>query len=63
MDEQIVVDAKSAATPFPHNWEHMFGSCHIAVSQRQECKSLVGVRQKLVIASSGNARITGGHSK
>jgi hypothetical protein len=23
MEEQIVVDANSAATPFPHNWEHM----------------------------------------
>ncbi|MEA3162796.1 MAG: xylan 1,4-beta-xylosidase, partial [Verrucomicrobiota bacterium] len=32
MEEQIVVDAQSAATPFPHFWEHIFGSCHASVT-------------------------------
>jgi xylan 1,4-beta-xylosidase len=32
MEEQIVIDAQSPATPFPHNWEHMFGSCHASVT-------------------------------
>jgi len=32
MDEQIIVDAQSPAAPFPHFWEHMFGSCHASVT-------------------------------
>jgi xylan 1,4-beta-xylosidase len=32
MEEEIIVDAQSAAAPFPHFWEHMFGSCHASVT-------------------------------
>ena len=32
MEEQIVIDAQNAAAPFPHNWEHMFGSCHASTT-------------------------------
>jgi xylan 1,4-beta-xylosidase len=32
MEEQIILDAQSPATPFPHFWEHMFGSCHAPVT-------------------------------
>jgi xylan 1,4-beta-xylosidase len=29
---QIIADAQSAVTPFPHFWEHMFGSCHASIT-------------------------------
>jgi len=32
MEEQIVVDTQSVATPFPHIWEHMFDSCHASMT-------------------------------
>jgi xylan 1,4-beta-xylosidase len=32
MEESIIVDAQSPATPFPHFWEHMFGSCHASTT-------------------------------
>ena len=32
MEEQIIVEAQSPARPFPHFWEHMFGSCHASVT-------------------------------
>ena len=32
MDETIVIDAAGSSTPFPHFWEHMFGSCHASVT-------------------------------
>ncbi|MBV9105066.1 MAG: glycosyl hydrolase family 39 [Verrucomicrobia bacterium] len=32
MEEQIIVDAQSPVRPFPHFWEHMFGSCHASVT-------------------------------
>ena len=32
MEEKIIVDAQIPGTPFPHFWEHMFGSCHASVT-------------------------------
>jgi xylan 1,4-beta-xylosidase len=32
MNEEIVVDPRGVSTPFPHFWEHMFGSCHAPVT-------------------------------
>jgi xylan 1,4-beta-xylosidase len=32
MEESIIVDAQSSATPLPHFWEHMFGSCHASTT-------------------------------
>ena len=32
MDETIVIDAAGSMSPFPHFWEHMFGSCHASVT-------------------------------
>src|SRR6266403_4560689 len=32
MGETIVIDAAGSTTPFPHFWEHMFGSCHASVT-------------------------------
>jgi xylan 1,4-beta-xylosidase len=32
MDEEIIVNTQGASTPFPHFWEHMFGSCHAPVT-------------------------------
>jgi xylan 1,4-beta-xylosidase len=32
MEQTIVIDAQSHASPFPHFWEHMFGSCHASTT-------------------------------
>ncbi|HYY31575.1 MAG TPA: hypothetical protein VE860_26770 [Chthoniobacterales bacterium] len=32
MEGSIIIDAESPATPFPHFWEHMFGSCHASTT-------------------------------
>ncbi|MBV8814116.1 MAG: glycosyl hydrolase family 39 [Verrucomicrobia bacterium] len=32
MNETIVIDAAGSTTPFPHFWEHMFGSCHAPIT-------------------------------
>ncbi|MBV8376395.1 MAG: glycosyl hydrolase family 39 [Verrucomicrobia bacterium] len=44
MEEQIIVDAQGPARPFPHFWEHMFGSCHASVTLcegwRQDLRAL-----------------------
>jgi xylan 1,4-beta-xylosidase len=32
MDETIVIDAAGSTSPFPHFWEHMFGSCHASIT-------------------------------
>ncbi|MBV8899108.1 MAG: glycosyl hydrolase family 39 [Verrucomicrobia bacterium] len=32
MNHAITIDACRATTPFPHFWEHMFGSCHAPVT-------------------------------
>src|SRR5271165_7183551 len=42
MEEQIVLDAKSAATLFPHNWEHMFGSCHASTTLCEDWRNVHG---------------------
>jgi xylan 1,4-beta-xylosidase len=44
MEEQIIVDTQSPRTPFPHFWEHMFGSCHASMTLgedwRQDLRAL-----------------------
>jgi xylan 1,4-beta-xylosidase len=32
MDETIVIDTAGSASPLPHFWEHMFGSCHASIT-------------------------------
>jgi xylan 1,4-beta-xylosidase len=32
MDEEIIVDPQATSAPFPHFWEHIFGSCHAPVT-------------------------------
>jgi xylan 1,4-beta-xylosidase len=32
MEEEIIIDAQGPGTPFPHFWEHMFGSCHASTT-------------------------------
>jgi xylan 1,4-beta-xylosidase len=36
MDEKIIVNPQRTATPFPHFWEHMFGSCHAPVTLSED---------------------------
>jgi xylan 1,4-beta-xylosidase len=36
MDEEIVVSPEGASAPFPHFWEHMFGSCHAPVTLTED---------------------------
>jgi xylan 1,4-beta-xylosidase len=43
-----VVDAKSAATPFPHNWEHMFGSCHASTTLCEDWRNDLRALREIV---------------
>jgi xylan 1,4-beta-xylosidase len=36
MDEEIIVNPQRTTTPFPHFWEHMFGSCHAPVTLSED---------------------------
>jgi xylan 1,4-beta-xylosidase len=36
MDEEIIVNPLRTTTPFPHFWEHMFGSCHAPVTLSED---------------------------
>ena len=37
--EAVTVDAKAAATPFPHYWEQMFGSGRAALTLRDSYRA------------------------
>jgi len=46
MDGDIIINPQRAATPFPHFWEHMFGSCHAPVTLSEDWrKDLRGLRE------------------
>jgi xylan 1,4-beta-xylosidase len=48
MEEQIIVDAASPATPFPHFWEHMFGSCHASVTLCEDWRNDLRALREIV---------------
>lgn len=37
--ESITIDASAKSTPFPHWWEHMFGSCRASLSLRESYRN------------------------
>jgi xylan 1,4-beta-xylosidase len=48
MEEQIIVDAASPTTPFPHFWEHMFGSCHASVTLCEDWRNDLRALREIV---------------
>ena len=48
MEERIIVDAQSAATPFPHFWEHMFGSCHASITVCEDWRKDLRAMKEIV---------------
>jgi xylan 1,4-beta-xylosidase len=48
MVEQIIVDGQSPATPFPHFWEHMFGSCHASITLCEDWRRDLRALRKIV---------------
>jgi xylan 1,4-beta-xylosidase len=45
-DEHVTIDAKGAATPFPHFWEQMFGSGRAVLSMGQSYRDdMVAVKK------------------
>ena len=48
MDEDIIIDAKGPGTPFPHFWEHMFGSCHAPVTLCEDWRNDLRTLQEIV---------------
>ena len=48
MEEQIIVDAQSARTPFPHFWEHMFGSCHASITLCEDWRKDLRAMKEIV---------------
>jgi xylan 1,4-beta-xylosidase len=48
MEEHIIVDAQSPPTPFPHFWEHMFGSCHAPVTLCEDWRKDLRALRKIV---------------
>ena len=48
MDGEIIVDPQQASTPFPHFWEHMFGSCHAPVTLCEDWRKDLCALRKIV---------------
>jgi xylan 1,4-beta-xylosidase len=48
MEEQIVVDTQSVATPFPHIWEHMFGSCYTSMTHCEDWRNGLRALREIV---------------
>src|ERR1700726_4004600 len=48
MEEPIIVDGQSAATPFPHFWEHIFGSCHASVTLCEDWRNDLRALREIV---------------
>jgi len=48
MEEEIIIDPQGACTPFPHFWEHMFGSCHASVTLCEDWRNDLRALRKIV---------------
>ncbi len=48
MGETIVIDAAGSTTPFPHFWEHMFGSCHASVTLCEDWRNDLRILKEIV---------------
>jgi xylan 1,4-beta-xylosidase len=48
MEEEIIVDPQRTCTPFPHFWEHMFGSCHASVTLCEDWRNDLRALRKIV---------------
>jgi xylan 1,4-beta-xylosidase len=48
MDATIVIDATASTTPFPHFWEHMFGSCHASVTLGEDWRNDLRMLKEIV---------------
>src|ERR1700756_1055024 len=48
MDETIVIDAAGSTSPFPHFWEHMFGSCHASVTLCEDWRNDLRTLKEIV---------------
>jgi len=48
MGETIVIDAAGSTTPFPHFWEHMFGSCHASVTLCEDWRNDLRMLKEIV---------------
>ena len=48
MEEQIILDAQGTCTPFPHFWEHMFGSCHASVTLCEDWRNDLRALREIV---------------
>jgi xylan 1,4-beta-xylosidase len=48
MGEIIVIDAAGSTTPFPHFWEHMFGSCHASVTLCEDWRNDLRMVREIV---------------
>ena len=48
MEEQIIIDAQGTCTPFPHFWEHMFGSCHASVTLCEDWRNDLRALREIV---------------
>jgi len=48
MDEEIIVKPQRTTTPFPHFWEHMFGSCHAPVTLSEDWRKDLRALREIV---------------
>src|SRR5215469_14735359 len=48
MDETIVIDAAGSTSPFPHFWEHMFGSCHASITLCEDWRNDLRTLKEIV---------------
>src|ERR1700736_5689885 len=48
MSETIVIEAAGSTTPFPHFWEHMFGSCHASVTLCEDWRNDLRMLKEIV---------------
>ncbi len=47
-EQQIIVDAQNSPTPFPHFWEHMFGSCHASTTLCEDWRKDLRAMKEIV---------------
>jgi len=48
MSENIIIDTQGPCTPFPHFWEHMFGSCHAPVTLCEDWRNDLRALREIV---------------
>jgi xylan 1,4-beta-xylosidase len=48
MEEEIIIDARGSCAPFPHFWEHIFGSCHAPVTLCEDWRNDLRALREIV---------------